>query len=352
MHRLNQRQEGSLPPPRGGRPGLGTPDAPRAAFTLVELLIVIAVIIILLSILVFGLNIATKSAQSANTQTLLKTLSQGLIRFEGDMGYLPPILDNNRKLIEPPNPYAAGGDYQEDIQEWYSLTTLCEYLVGYGHHRQDGYGFVPPSQGGGGSGLFPNEIPATGIRHPGLDGVWGAGIGAIDKRNPVDTGRVYGPYIELDNPKLIAILHPTGPDSYVIVRPGERSFDELEAAGNPKVILDFWGEPIAYYRRPYPSGAITQSYRAVDRDGDGAPESVPTLSDFIRLRPFDVGDADVNAAFGDNSTIVSGGDRTSTYALESAEFGLFSAGPDRAFNGLVRYDLDEFNADNLTEVGP
>ncbi|MCP3906038.1 MAG: prepilin-type N-terminal cleavage/methylation domain-containing protein [Planctomycetes bacterium] len=336
MHRPNQPQDGPLPPPWGGRPG----------FTLVELLIVIAVIIILLSILVVGLNIATKTAQSANTQTLLKTISQGLIRFEGDMGYLPPILDLDRRLVEAPLP---GTEYEAEIQNWFSLTSLGEYLVGYGHHNHDGYGFVPPSQGGGGSGLYSDEIPPTGIRHPGLDGVWGAGIGTLAKRRPVDQGRVYGPYIELDNPKLIAILHNDGGGNYTISRPGDRSFEQFDAAGDPKVILDFWGEPLAYYRRPYPPGVITQSYRA------GTIDEVPTLSDFIRLRPYDLdGTAAVNGTILDASTYNDGaGDPSTTYTLESGEFALFSSGSDKTFSGRIRHDKpDDLNADNLVEVGP
>ena len=58
----------------------------------------------------------------------------------------------------------------------------------------------------------------------------------------------------------------------------------------------------------------------------------------------------------------SGIDTTASHALKAAEFGLFSAGPDRSFNATLRYDdpdqlgnVEEtsfHNEDNIVEVGP
>jgi hypothetical protein len=65
----------------------------------------------------------------------------------------------------------------------------------------------------------------------------------------------------------------------------------------------------------------------------------------------------IDAPFAD-----AGGDTTTTAALNSAEFALFSAGPDRFFNPDLRYDdpddpgntrgTDLFNEDNIVELGP
>ena len=82
-------------------------------FTIVELLIVIAVIILLLSILIVAVNAATRTAQSASTRTLMNSMKQALVRFKADIGYYPPVLgdvsptdftpDNHdlRKLFDP-----------------------------------------------------------------------------------------------------------------------------------------------------------------------------------------------------------------------------------------------------------
>lgn len=310
------------------------------------MLIVIAIIILLLSLLIVGLNRATKSAQSARTQGLLTAISQGLVQFEGDVGYYPPVLDADRELLYGPDIDLSDSAYSSAAQDWYSLTSLAEYLVGYGDRPQDGYGRVATP------GILISEEPFTGIRHPGPDGVWGAGTGSIAMRDPINDGKVFGPYLELDDDRLLASIDDAGQISL----PGEAGYD----AEDPKVILDFWGEPIQYFRRNYPPGGITQSYRATDRDLDGAPDAAPTLSDVIRLRPFDIPPGRAkDTRFGDHSAA---SDPTTTYELDSAEFALFSSGPDRAYEKLVRADLpgydgdpeegDELNRDNLVEAGP
>ncbi|NNF44223.1 MAG: prepilin-type N-terminal cleavage/methylation domain-containing protein [Phycisphaerales bacterium] len=312
----------------------------RRGFTLVEMLVVIAMIIVLLSLLLVGLNFATRTAQSANTRVLMQSMKQALVRFQEDVGYLPPVLDEERRLVEGPSPSLSGAQYRTEIQGWHSCTSLAEYLIGYGQNVQDGYGSTDLG-----------EVPFTGIRSPGLDGVWGAGFGPIADRNPVITGRVYGPYFQLEDERLLGGLTPGGD---IVFRDQDPDFDSY-----PKVIVDYWGRPIEYFRRNYPPGAITQSYRAVDYDGDGNLDAVPTLSGVIRLRPFELpvgAGTDVPAFLADDRD-----DRTTSVALQSAEFALFSPGPDGGFTSLYRYDVsidptgatpEELNRDNIVEVGP
>jgi hypothetical protein len=125
---------------------------------------------------------------------------------------------------------------------------------------------------------------------------------------------------------------------------GDAGYD----ADAPKVICDFWGEPIHYYRKSYPAGAPDQEYRPLDYDGDGTPDPVPGLSDFFCLRPFEV---DPGAA-ADGNVLDANGDTTSSFELESGAFALFSRGADRRYTATARYDeVDEFNKDNIVEVG-
>ena len=63
-----------------------------------------------------------------------------------------------------------------NLNDFGSVTALPDYLIGYGAERDDGYG-QPGNP----------AVPALGIRHPGLDGVWQAtippGNGEFDRRN-------------------------------------------------------------------------------------------------------------------------------------------------------------------------
>ena len=119
------------------------------AFTITELLVVITLIILLLTIIIVAVNQAMKTAQGTNTQFLMSSIRQGLDQFREDHGYLPPVLDVDRNLALA-DPFS--GTFQDDIQNWYSITTLADYLIGADDYTVDGYG---NALGGG-------EIPPTG----------------------------------------------------------------------------------------------------------------------------------------------------------------------------------------------
>jgi type II secretory pathway pseudopilin PulG len=360
-------------------------------FTIVELLIVIAVIIMLMGILIVAINAATRTAQGTNTRALMSSMKQALVRFKGDVGYLPPVLGNTtetiiddpvdhglRKLFDPrgggnPPAWGDGNDilpewptqppqandaYIVNVQDWYSVTTLPEFLLGYGHHQQDGYGYIPDDLPGGGS--FPDERPALGFRDPGHDGVWGAtmnnGDGGLASRmqgvsESVDTGKVYGPYLELRDEQAVAAVEWNSlQGEFDVFYPGDGNYNPH----GPKVLLDYWGKPIRYYRKLYSPGDLRSPYRRMNRTPPMLPEA--TLADVFLLRPYEV---EPGAAI-DSIWADAEGDTTITATLKSAEFALFSAGPDRAFDPTTRYDardnnddgVDYSNQDNIVELGP
>ncbi len=336
----------------------------RRGFSIVELLVVVAIIIVLLGILTVVVSRATRGAQAARTTVLMSSISQGLSQFERDHGYLPPVLGRNgpgqlntdRDGLELPDPGAP--DFLLRLQEWRSVTTLAEFLLGYGDRTQDGFGRV-------GAGLDgspgDDEIPTLGFRSPGSDGLWGAWTsprpnypanGSLYSRNPgglinpppvsplaapplvanndAIPGRTYGPYIDLKDERLIACITPAGE----IFLPGEGGFDPTL----PKVIVDYWGQPIIYYRRLHqPRNPRDADLRA-------------NLGDVFALRPWEVARGQEADGADDLNPLI-GGDTTTTQALKSANFALFSAGPDRAANLAYRIDEDEFNRDNIVEVG-
>ena len=302
----------------------------RGGFTLIELLIVTAMIILLLSILIVAVNRASRTAQITNTRALMNSINSALVRFRDDVGYLPPVLGVKRELditvipdptiADPPNDTG----YVESVQNWYSVTSLAEYLLGYGEGAEDGYGYVDV-----------DEVPTVGIRDPGTDAVWGAtlgnGSGTLGERSPSTQGKRFGPYLQLKDERLIGGLNNDGD----VVFPGEdTNFDTY-----PKVITDYWGRPIRYYRTVYKPGAIKYPYRAASAGG-----FTPTLADVFVLRPWEV----KSGAESDSPIEDALDDPTASFELKTAAFALFSPGPDRSHDEKVRADVDDMDGDNIS----
>ena len=80
----------------------------RAGFTLIEIMVVIAVIILLMSLLAVALGKATSSARATKSLSTLKTIGQALNQFESEIGYLPPVLSRDRVVVNGPAP--GGGN--------------------------------------------------------------------------------------------------------------------------------------------------------------------------------------------------------------------------------------------------
>jgi prepilin-type N-terminal cleavage/methylation domain-containing protein len=88
-----------------------------AAFTLVELLVVIVIIGILVSILIPAVGAVRKTARNAATSAALTTIATGLETFKADGrlgGQYPPSQSDYRVSIGPVvrSPYAAGAEIQ------------------------------------------------------------------------------------------------------------------------------------------------------------------------------------------------------------------------------------------------
>lgn len=351
-------------------------DAARRApggFTLTELLVVVAIIVLLIGTLFVAIGAASKRAQIAKTQFLMNTISSGLAKFEGDFGYLPPVLGVRDTTTAPgARGYArdvvkytqvAGANDIERQQNWLSYTTLAEFMIGYGHRGEDGYGGIP----GGPAGPGNKELPPFGIRSPGPDGCWGAVdarqpalannpnfAGYFRARNPNRSpappavnnntwnaqtveGKVYGPYIDTIDERLIGGLtgfDASGRPSIVTADQGVPNFDDL-----PKCILDYWGEPIAYYRAPYGGDDITSN--ANKPSGEFF-----SLGDVWVIRPWEIDPNEQSSGAADLA-----GDDSSSAGLKSASFALLSKGPDRAFDRSRRRDLGELNRDNIVTTG-
>lgn len=271
------------------------------------------------------------------------------------------------------------------------------------------------------------ELPRAGIRSPGMDGVWGAALqpimstdvsattgaaanytsaklgsptikGLFFSRNlalpsrvllssttvsgagndtskcilrsrPNLEGKIFGPYLELKDPSVIGgykgmKLDPKDPagigkiQDIVRVTDGDPDFDKY-----PKVILDYWGQPIRYYRRGY----VNLTPNTLDQATDGTKFD---LGDFFALRPTQGIESEfVPAAQAATDVLADSNlDRSSTPRLRSAEFALLSTGPDKKLKQDRRIGIDitaspkfdyqnpnndvDVNADNIVETGP
>ena len=280
----------------------------QKAFTLIELLITISLIVILVSIMTVALSAARTAAQVAETQSRLTALMQATVRFKDDIGYYPAVLDPERNLAPFPvfptlTDSSPQQTYRYQAQDWYSITSPAEFLMGYGNRAEDGFGRLVDST--------PNdpdyvEIPRLGIRHPSVDGVWLAtapritipGEGSLEERLPSTRGKLYGPYLEVENEQMFGRIKFESDNTTPLVDPvtghvkvfypGDPDFD-IEM---PMVIVDTWGTPIRYYRTIYPIpfnpllplSGIARRYPPSNRYSAESPR--PTLSDFIALRPY------------------------------------------------------------------
>jgi type II secretory pathway pseudopilin PulG len=380
---------------RGSRPG----------FTIVELLVVLGVLVGIITTLVVGVGSALRRARVANTDFLLTSLSVGLAQFRIDVGYLPPVLGDQRQLDEqdyplpqmgmargwardavrspqltanpddPPEEVAWGTQEFERVQRWYSVTSLADYLVGPGDRSEDGYGVVLQANGALPASLSSpgaREVPPYGIRHPGQDGAWGAflfpragtgGNGTFAARNLASTnpavgnlndrapasglagqdprglvGEALGPYLELKSDSLIGAFVGLSGGKPVAAWPGQPVPEGFGGFGGaPKTILDYFGNPIHYYRRGYRN----DDPRDIDRRF--------SLADVVVLRPSVFAPGEAVSGVADR-----GGQQDSgaTRAALGAEYALFTCGPDRRWSQFVRADPDGFNEDNIVRFGP
>jgi len=384
--------------------------AARRAFTIIELLTVVGIIVVLVGLLVVAVSSASKAAQAASTRSMMGAVSRGLTQFKTDMGYLPPVLGFPttgasqtgsvgylRDLVLPPILTAAPTPLQvTQIQNYYSMTAMVEYLIGPGGKNEDGYGAIGQWTDLGVNAAVKNaaakESPAAGIRSPLKDGVWGAysnpklneanqdlasgALGNFSRRNlpkpiqpnlqanhfveldgttpntfytlrPVQknnvSGKVLGPYLELKDGSLLGAI--VGTDSVtgqpIVARAGDNNWNPTA----PKVLLDYYGQPMRYYRKGYVNGDPKRI--GGKKVGSGTGSDVGwDLSDIFVLRP---------QRF-DPNTEIDGiadalGDTASSRSLQMADFALFSSGPDQRADFTVRRDATLFNEDNIVEVG-
>lgn len=260
------------------------PTPTRAAFTLVELLITVTIIVLLIGILIPASSLVLGSARSSANQALLRTLADGAFSFSQDHRYYPPILAPDTEGGLPTEMYAAdhtdssrsATERREALEDtrWHSVTTPAIYLLGLGDLAPDSSEVSQPP-----GWLSDEDDPnyenrhdgaeGLGIRSPGPDRSWG---GAVDRRRhrPSFTGRVFGPYIDPNIGE--SQVRPARLDDFTTrtLTSPPLSEGDVERMGM-LVIIDRFDSPIRYYK-DWPE-------RDVDVTGGPSSDQPATLVD-------------------------------------------------------------------------
>lgn len=235
----------------------------RAAFTLIELLIVVGVIGLLVGIALVALGGASRSAQKSQCVRLFQTVGQALDAFKTDVGYLPPLLYDPsypgpppamgfnpsdgycpdfrvpEAIVGPGLPYANLNTLYSDSAmgpspyRCFSEFSLTVYLAGMGDLDGSGdpnCGATEPDRVYGTSSEIDDGAANIGFRDPGPDKSWGGAMSRgmqAAKRAKSSTGRVFGPYLD---PGLL------------------NDSAKLDLRSGLYSLHDPWGQPIRYYR--------------------------------------------------------------------------------------------------------
>lgn len=180
----------------------------RAAFTLIEILVVLSIIVLLIAILVPAAILAERYAYSSATQGDLAAIGQALSVYHSDFNMYPDsdLCYGTTNLY----PSAPGGG----IPSKHAYDYLAECLLGYLPGIADGYPTSGPGYTGTGTG---SEFPNT------------AGFTMAPYK------KVYGPYMPTDAPNLVFV--PSNPGT----NEGNYYFsgDFPPTAGTPLPILYF-----------------------------------------------------------------------------------------------------------------
>ncbi|MEZ6187516.1 MAG: prepilin-type N-terminal cleavage/methylation domain-containing protein [Planctomycetota bacterium] len=228
----------------------------RRAFTLIELLIVIAIIGILAAVLLAGISAVKKKALTGIAASLIRTVESGLASYLSDEGKYP------RRAARPPGAAIGGNDgYRDDcVGLWCGLMNKATRQVG-----------------GGGSSPYLESWDKDNI------GYLTGGIGVLQNGMPTNAA---------DGTNFTVKLPPADFDQ-INLQPFQLAHMPPGAA-QILVLLDPWGNP--YHYREWASvrdstkdaaiaapvnraGVVTGVNLALDRDTETPPVQVATVPD-------------------------------------------------------------------------
>lgn len=208
------------------------PRTGRRAFTVIELLVVVAIIAVLAGLLLAALNAARERGQISSTQAAMEAFRAGCEAFQQEHGQLPGVIPEETLI----NDAAANGDMPK-------ISSMENALL----HLMGGYALsTDPAAFDGLDG--PNVIELD-FAEPG----GGTLTLRVDPtrigEGPRIRGRQYEPYFTPSPGSLLAV-------------DGQLS----GAIDDPRLpdLVDAWGQPIGFMRRIRPLGTLVRSPGASD----------------------------------------------------------------------------------------
>lgn len=217
-----------------------------AGFSLVELLVVVAIIVLLIGLLVPSLNRIRISAKSASTQAILTTIDAGLATFKADNqigGAYPPSRSdgggqayNNPAAWDIESPFSTSASSLDDMADGVSGAALLVMAIA-GADMQGTPGFLDLD----GDGYWTNDCSAAPNDAYELNN---------SDKTPIQPR--FGPYVELDRMNLTPKKAGTQVDDPVfLIKAGRGTEVKLP------LFLDTFGYPVAYFRADRSAKRIT-----------------------------------------------------------------------------------------------
>ncbi len=144
----------------------------RRAFTLIELLISITLIVILVGFLATALGRTTRSARRTASQRSAQSLAEAVIQFREQFGFLPPLVHDgelvsngmNQFQIDSPDAGYIDGPVREVVGANYDYATIVAWNRGSG---PDAFNFLRRRSGNASDAV---ELPSGGAWD--LDSAW------------------------------------------------------------------------------------------------------------------------------------------------------------------------------------
>jgi prepilin-type N-terminal cleavage/methylation domain-containing protein len=270
-----------------------------AAFTLIEVLVVIAVVGVLIAILVPAVAGARRAAQATASRKMMESIRTALVTYERDMDRFPP--SDYEQTSDP---------LKED--EWQGAEILTQALMGH------------------------LSVDAEDTPSDQSDGDGKKGVGFRLRTAGQFRGTVYGPYITPEDRYFAARWDINGNGD---AGPSEW-WGEAAEQEDAYIFRDYWGSPILYYAAEvewdYDRIAEDQALWDDDTDRDVNGRFLKVHNDAL--------DGDDPMLWSDDPDEVVG--ERDESMLRSAEFVLYGRGRDQG-NG----DKEE-RADDMIVTGP
>lgn len=315
------------------------------AFTLIELMVAITIILVLMALLLSGIARAVGRAREVGGQRAVETLTLGITQFENEFGFAPPLVHDGAVMTmgDPTRRPAASTEDGPVVEmnagqlTWEQLVVWLEgsradsdilrrrtgvgadgvELIGGGVWDDDGawddirYSkYALPYYLGGVGGKRLDGVAGPGMARPQADGLF-VGVGY-----PVGSTRDrYPPMVDADKGSLKTAIGYFEPEEYP--EHGQAAPASPMPTDSEVAYIDPWGRALRYYR--WEPGRLSGGRLVVENTLDlNIPPVLlnPEVYGAVRNDPSTARDIDLTSGNAE---------------LKAARYAVVSAGPDGLF---------------------